>query len=140
MIAWLWARTVKSPNPAFAHVDVPLASTFMLSTKKGKETYVEPVIEGGGYRLTVKDGAPETGVSKAEVTETDASEAGIPEAGMPRNDAPESGVPEDGVPGNAGVPPPAGTRCERDARVHPGHAVPGTHEFPPPLPRGNRQE
>ena len=50
VIAWLWARTVKSPNPAFADVDVPLASTFMLSTKKGKETYVEPVIEGRGYR------------------------------------------------------------------------------------------
>ena len=37
VIAWLWARTVKSPNPAFAQVDVPLASTFMLSTKAGKE-------------------------------------------------------------------------------------------------------
>ena len=34
VIAWLWARTVKSPNPAFANVDVPLASTFVLSTKK----------------------------------------------------------------------------------------------------------
>ena len=54
VIAWLWARTVKSPNPAFANVDVPLASTFMLSTKAGKEAYVEPVIEGGGYRFTVK--------------------------------------------------------------------------------------
>ena len=59
VIAWLWARTVKSPNPAFADVDVPLASTFMLSTKKGKEAYVEPVIEGGGYRFTVKVGRPE---------------------------------------------------------------------------------
>ncbi|GIX32366.1 MAG: hypothetical protein KatS3mg125_0322 [Lysobacterales bacterium] len=58
VIAWLWARTVKSPNPAFAHVDVPLASTFMLSTKSGKEAYVEPVIEGGGYRFTVKVGKP----------------------------------------------------------------------------------
>ena len=58
MIAWLWARTVKSPNPAFAQVDVPLASTFMLSTKAGKEAYVEPVIEGGGYRFTVKVGKP----------------------------------------------------------------------------------
>ena len=56
VIAWLWARTVKSPNPAFADVDVPLASTFMLSTKKGKEAYVEPVIEGRGYRFTVKVG------------------------------------------------------------------------------------
>ena len=57
-IAWLWARTVKSPNPAFADVDVPLASTFMLSTKKGKEAYVEPVIEGREYRFTVKVGTP----------------------------------------------------------------------------------
>jgi putative DNA methylase len=58
VIAWLWARTVKSPNPAFAKVDVPLVSTFMLSTKAGKETYVEPVIEDGGYRFTVKVGKP----------------------------------------------------------------------------------
>ena len=58
VIAWLWARTVKSPNPAFAEVDVPLASTFMLSTKKGREAYVEPVIEGRGYRFTVKTGTP----------------------------------------------------------------------------------
>ena len=58
VIAWLWARTVKSPNPAFANVDVPLASTFVLSTKKGKEAYVEPVIEDGGYRFTVQVGKP----------------------------------------------------------------------------------
>jgi len=58
VIAWLWARTVKSPNPAFANVDIPLASTFMLSTKAGKEAYVEPVIENGGYRFTVKVGKP----------------------------------------------------------------------------------
>ena len=58
VIAWLWARTVKSPNPAFAHVAVPLASTFMLSTKPGKETYVEPVIDGDSYRFTVKVGKP----------------------------------------------------------------------------------
>ena len=58
VIAWLWARTVKSPNPAFANVDVPLASTFMLSTKAGKEAYVEPVIEDGSYRFAVKVGKP----------------------------------------------------------------------------------
>ena len=61
VIAWLWARTVKSPNPAFADVNVPLASTFVLSTKKDKEAYVEPVIEGRGYRFTVKAGAPPDG-------------------------------------------------------------------------------
>jgi len=58
VIAWLWARTVKSPNPAFSHVDVPLASTFMLSTNAGKEAYVEPAIEGDSYRFTVKVGKP----------------------------------------------------------------------------------
>lgn len=59
-IAWLWARTVKSPNPAFADVDVPLASTFMLSTKTGREAYLEPVMENGGYRLVVRTGKPKS--------------------------------------------------------------------------------
>ena len=58
VIAWLWARTVKNPNPAFSDVEVPLASTFMLSTKAGKEVYVEPVIESVGYRFTVKMATP----------------------------------------------------------------------------------
>jgi putative DNA methylase len=58
VIAWLWARTVHSPNPAFADIPVPLVSTFMLSTKKGKEVYVQPVIEERGYRFTVKVGEP----------------------------------------------------------------------------------
>ena len=58
VIAWLWARTVKSPNPAFASVDVPLVSSFILSKKKGKGAYVEPVIEGGGYNFRVKAGVP----------------------------------------------------------------------------------
>ena len=59
VIAWLWARTVKSPNPAFSQVEVPLVSTFMLSSKTGKETYVEPVVGVNGYHFTVKVGKPE---------------------------------------------------------------------------------
>ena len=58
VIAWLWARTVPSPNPAFSHLQVPLVSTFLLSTKEGKEAYVKPVVEGGGYRFEVRLGAP----------------------------------------------------------------------------------
>ena len=64
VIAWLWARTVRSPNPAFADVEVPLASTFILSKKGGKEAYVEPVIEEGGYHFTVKAGTPPEAASK----------------------------------------------------------------------------
>lgn len=59
VIAWLWARTVKSPNPAFADVEVPLASTFVLSSKASKEAYVRPVVEGNDYRFTVQMGKPD---------------------------------------------------------------------------------
>ena len=58
VVAWLWARTVKSPNPAFAGVDVPLVSSFVLSGKKGKAAYVQPVVDGGKYRFTVRPGVP----------------------------------------------------------------------------------
>jgi putative DNA methylase len=58
VIAWLWARTVKSPNPAFSHVDVPLVSNFILSCKPGKEAYVQPIINAYKYRFTVKIGTP----------------------------------------------------------------------------------
>ena len=58
VIAWLWARTVHSPNPAFAEVEVPLVSNFMLSTKKGKEAWVEPIVEGRDYRFEVRVGPP----------------------------------------------------------------------------------
>ena len=54
VIAWLWARTVRSPNPAYSSVQVPLASTFLLSTKVGKEAWVEPVVEGSSYRFEVQ--------------------------------------------------------------------------------------
>lgn len=53
---WLWARTVKSPSPAFSHVDVPLATSFVLVAKKGKEAYVHPVVVGDQYRFVVKLG------------------------------------------------------------------------------------
>lgn len=58
VIASIWARTVKSPNPACSNIDVPLASTFMLSTKEGKEAYVQPVIENGSFEFKVKVGKP----------------------------------------------------------------------------------
>ena len=58
VIAWLWVRTIKSPNPAYSHADVPLASTFILANKEGKEAYVQPIINGDEFSFTVKIGAP----------------------------------------------------------------------------------
>ena len=45
VIAWIWARTVKCPNPACG-CEMPLARSFVLSKKKGKEAWVEPQFEG----------------------------------------------------------------------------------------------
>jgi len=59
VIAYIWARTVKSPNPLYSHVDVPLTSTFLLSDKKGKEAYVEPIIDGNKYEFKVRVGMPD---------------------------------------------------------------------------------
>lgn len=58
VIAWLWARTVQSPNPAFSNVYVPLAATYILSGKKGKEAYLVPKIDGSDYWFEVKLGKP----------------------------------------------------------------------------------
>jgi putative DNA methylase len=43
VIAWLWARTITCPNPACG-ARMPLVRSFALSKKKGKETWVEPVV------------------------------------------------------------------------------------------------
>lgn len=59
VIAWLWTRTVRSPNPAFGDVQVPLASSFWLSTKKEKEAWVEPMVDGREWRFEVRKGMPE---------------------------------------------------------------------------------
>ena len=58
VIAWLWARTVQCPNPACG-AEMPLVRSFALSTKKGKEAWVEPVVDQAArtVRFTVKTGA-----------------------------------------------------------------------------------
>lgn len=55
VIAWLWARTVKCPNPACGHEAI-LVRSFDLSRKKGKEWHVEPVCEDGEVRFEVAPG------------------------------------------------------------------------------------
>ncbi len=58
VLAWIWARTVKSPNPAYSHVEVPLVASFVLSSKQGKQAYVEPVVYGDSCQFVVRIGAP----------------------------------------------------------------------------------
>ena len=56
VIAWLWVRTVASPDPMMRGTHVPLASSFVLSSKTGREAIVVPAIDRrrGSYRFTVK--------------------------------------------------------------------------------------
>ncbi len=59
VIAWLWARTVRSPDPAAKGAMVPLVSSFMLSTKVTKKAWVEPVLDADaldGWRFEVRSG------------------------------------------------------------------------------------
>lgn len=50
VIAWIWARTVKSPNPAWDG-PMPLVRSFALSTKKGKETWIQPIVDRDNRRI-----------------------------------------------------------------------------------------
>lgn len=52
VIAWIWARTVKCPNPACG-CEMPLVRSFVLSKKKGKEAWIEPIFENGKTRYSV---------------------------------------------------------------------------------------
>ena len=77
VIAWLWARTVASPDPMLRGTHVPLVNSFVLSSKKGKEAIVVPVVdrENGVYRFTVKSGGidPETAARAKKGTKAEGS-------------------------------------------------------------------
>jgi putative DNA methylase len=64
VIAWLWARTVKCPNPACG-AEMPLVRSFALSTKKGKEAWIEPIIDKEkktvSFEVITGSGKPEEG-------------------------------------------------------------------------------
>lgn len=57
VIAWIWARTVKCPNPACG-CEMPLVKSFVLSKKKGKEAYIKPKFDGSSFYYTVENAKP----------------------------------------------------------------------------------
>jgi putative DNA methylase len=67
VIAWLWARTIICPNPACS-TQMPLVNKFWLSTKKGKEAWVEPVMDRATktvhFKVQYGVGAPEGTVNR----------------------------------------------------------------------------
>ncbi len=59
VIAWLWARTVASPDPMASGAHVPLVRSFVLSSRRGSRAWVDPVVDRktGTYRFVVRSGA-----------------------------------------------------------------------------------
>ena len=51
-VAWLWARTVRSPNPALSGAHVPLMKSSWVSSVKGKEAWVETVVDRNSNSFT----------------------------------------------------------------------------------------
>jgi len=64
VIAWLWARTVTCPNPACG-AQMPLVRSFALSTKKGKQAWVEPIVDPAAktvrFEVRTGQGRPQEG-------------------------------------------------------------------------------
>jgi putative DNA methylase len=44
VVAWLWARTAHCPNPACG-ANTPLVRSFVLSAKKGRQTWIFPIVD-----------------------------------------------------------------------------------------------
>jgi putative DNA methylase len=103
VIAWLWARTVRSPDPAVKGAMVPLVSNFLLSTKDGKKAWVEPIIDStaqDGYRFEVRTGklakADEERFKKGTIGRSDGGTCILTGAPMPfsyiRNEGQTTGL------------------------------------------------
>ena len=52
VIAWIWARTVRSPNPANP-IETPLVRSWWLSKRKGREAHIVPSVHGTSIKYTV---------------------------------------------------------------------------------------
>lgn len=72
VIAWIWARTVPSPDPAFSDMHVPLASSFLVSSKKGKEVWIEPIIDRSAKSIEyrIRKGGTKEEIEKAKAGTT----------------------------------------------------------------------
>ena len=68
VIAWIWSRTVPSPDPAFGNVQVPIASSFLLSSKAGKEVWIEPIVDKAAKTISyrIRKGGTKEEIAKAK--------------------------------------------------------------------------
>lgn len=63
-IAWIWARTITCPNPA-CEAEIPLISSLDLSKKKGRETWLKPVVDSGKATFRLATGPRSSNSNKS---------------------------------------------------------------------------
>ena len=68
VIAWIWSRTVPSPDPAFGDVQVPIASSFLLSSKADQEVWIEPIVDKAAktIRYRIRKGGTKDEIAAAK--------------------------------------------------------------------------
>ena len=68
VIAWIWSRTVPSPDPAFGDVQVPIASSFLLNSKAGKEAWIKPIVAKAAKTISyrIRKGGTKEEIAKAK--------------------------------------------------------------------------
>lgn len=57
VVAWIWSRTVRSPNPANP-IETPLVSSWVLSKKRGRERHLTPYLADGHVGYEIAEGKP----------------------------------------------------------------------------------
>ncbi len=75
VIAWIWTRTIPSPDPALNGLQVPLVRSFDLSKKKGKETWIIPKVNGNKYSFEI--GSKKNGDKRGDLDGTVNKNGGI---------------------------------------------------------------
>ena len=55
VISWIWARTVRCPNPACGCI-IPMVSNPILSKKKGNYVWMEPQVSGNNVIFNIRSG------------------------------------------------------------------------------------
>ena len=68
VVGWIWSRTVPSPDPAFSNVEVPIASSFLLNSKSGKEVWIEPIVDKAArsVRFRIRTGGTKSEIAQAK--------------------------------------------------------------------------
>ena len=73
VIAFLWVRTVASPDPALQGAHVPLTSSFLLSTKPKNRAWCEPIVQADGRTIAYE---VRVGTGQAPMKTVDRSSGG----------------------------------------------------------------